>query len=310
VKRSLFLDMDFKQRTRSSEFFAELIASRGEVLRAWDATWRGGPSADLTAATRGGELDAAVFFQALPPASQVLRVPARCRTWVPMSDVLDTVPDAALRPYRLTGLRVVCFCRALYERLRRLGFPSLYAQYFPEPPAEAVDGRGGLRVFFWQRRAQPGWQTVKALLGGQRPERTCLLVAPDPGVRADEPTPDDAGRYHVTRVTGFLAPAEFHRLMRTCNVFIAPRSREGIGMTFLEAMAHGLCVVAAEGPTMSEYITHGVNGLLYRPGAVGPLDLSAAAALGAAARESACRGRAAWSADAERVLRFVFGEDE
>ena len=38
---------------------------------------------------------------------------------------------------------------------------------------------------------------------------------------------------------------------------------EGIGQAFLEAMARGQCVVAADNGTMNEYVQHGVTGLLY-----------------------------------------------
>lgn len=48
------------------------------------------------------------------------------------------------------------------------------------------------------------------------------------------------------------------------NVFMAPRRHEGLGMTFLEAMAMGMCVVAEDLPTVNEYIQPGYNGILYR----------------------------------------------
>ena len=38
---------------------------------------------------------------------------------------------------------------------------------------------------------------------------------------------------------------------------------EGIGHAFLEAMAEGMVVVANDAPTHSEYISHGLNGLLF-----------------------------------------------
>lgn len=47
--------------------------------------------------------------------------------------------------------------------------------------------------------------------------------------------------------------------------YIAPRVFEGIGMSFLEAMAMGRCVIALNNPTMNEYIIDGVTGILYNP---------------------------------------------
>ena len=80
---------------------------------------------------------------------------------------------------------------------------------------------------------------------------------------------------------------------------------EGIGMSFLEAMALGQCVVAPDAPTMNEYISNGTNGLLYpleRPGA---LDLSRHREIGARARDSIERGFARWQASQEALLDFI-----
>jgi len=48
------------------------------------------------------------------------------------------------------------------------------------------------------------------------------------------------------------------------NIFFAPRRHEGLGLTFLEAMAMGLCVVAEDLPTANEYLLAHQNGVLYR----------------------------------------------
>ena len=76
-------------------------------------------------------------------------------------------------------------------------------------------------------------------------------------------------------------------------------------MSFLEAMASGLCVVALDAPTMNEVISHGVNGLLYAPGRRAPLDFGLAREMGARAREDVVRGRARWEARLPETLEFL-----
>lgn len=56
---------------------------------------------------------------------------------------------------------------------------------------------------------------------------------------------------------------EMQRLIGQSAIYMAARPQEGIGMSFLEAMAMGKCVVASDDTTMNEYIVHGENGLLY-----------------------------------------------
>ena len=63
-----------------------------------------------------------------------------------------------------------------------------------------------------------------------------------------------------------------YRAMDAAAFYIAPRVYEGIGMSFLEAMARGRCVVAADHPTMNEYIEHGKTGFLFQPDAITSLE--------------------------------------
>ena len=52
-------------------------------------------------------------------------------------------------------------------------------------------------------------------------------------------------------------------VLSSCNIYIAPRELEGIGLSFLEAMAMGKVIIASNNPTMNEYIIHNQNGYLY-----------------------------------------------
>jgi GT2 family glycosyltransferase len=56
---------------------------------------------------------------------------------------------------------------------------------------------------------------------------------------------------------------------------------------------------------MNEYISHGVNGLLYDPHQGRPVDFSAARAIGARARESMERGHQRWLTSIPALLDFV-----
>ncbi len=89
---------------------------------------------------------------------------------------------------------------------------------------------------------------------------TCLPLSTRPSVRARSIFPVSSW---------FRDAGEYLDMLAAANVFFAPRRAEGIGMSFLEAMAMGLCVVAPRGPTMSEYIENGRNGsctILITPG--------------------------------------------
>jgi glycosyltransferase involved in cell wall biosynthesis len=56
---------------------------------------------------------------------------------------------------------------------------------------------------------------------------------------------------------------KYLELLKKSNIYIAPRTIEGIGISFLEAMALGMVVVAYNNGTMNEYIKHNYNGYLF-----------------------------------------------
>ena len=79
-------------------------------------------------------------------------------------------------------------------------------------------------------------------------------------------------------------------------------------MTFLEAMAMGLAVVAPDRPTMNEYIRHGVDGYLYDPRKPDMVDLDSASVVVSRARQAVLEGRAAWLESTDRLLADILAE--
>jgi glycosyltransferase involved in cell wall biosynthesis len=160
-------------------------------------------------------------------------------------------------------------------------------------------------VFFWQRRNELTWREVARLLAGNPVESVHLHRALDPGGDYVPPSAADRERYRIEETDWFEAHADYRARLERCDVVVAPRVWEGIGMTFLEAMALGKCVIAARRPTHDEYLEDGVNGVLFDPEAPGTVDLSRWPALGTEARRSIERGHRRWCVQAREVLDEV-----
>jgi hypothetical protein len=203
--------------------------------------------------------------------------------------------------------RVICLSKTLLDELQAWGLDAFGAQFFPPllPKPSNLDSTT-LRAFFWPRTPQLGWSTIKKLIGNTQFESIHLHwtreLNPD---LTDLPTREDVKKYSITTSSWFLSSSDYGEIVRQANVFFASRRMEGLGMSFLEAMAWGLCVVAPNAPIMNEYIKNGVNGLLYDPDNPVPLDFSSHVALRQAARESCAKGRRDWKAALDDLRKYL-----
>jgi glycosyltransferase involved in cell wall biosynthesis len=67
------------------------------------------------------------------------------------------------------------------------------------------------------------------------------------------------------RLLPMLVRSEMAGLFRLATASVSPTTHDGTPNTLLEAMACGALPVAGDIPSVREWITHGVNGLLVEP---------------------------------------------
>lgn len=67
---------------------------------------------------------------------------------------------------------------------------------------------------------------------------------------------------------GRVSDEKLAELYSSASVFVMPSSKEGFGIVYLEAWAHGVPVIAGKHDAGSEVVTHGLNGLTVNPDSV------------------------------------------
>ena len=311
VKRPtlLYIGHSYHRQTSSTAFFLDLLRRDHEVTVHWDESWLPGHERVSAAQINALNPDVVVFFQLVPTRHELRRIRCQRLFLVPMHDYVVAAPPRRWKRIQPSGLRVVSFCRATHSLFTALGFESLPVQYWPPNIMTSPRDTGqGLRVMFWMRRQEISWQVLKQVLGPLRPEQIILRVAADPGGSVELPDDDDLREYRVQVVTGWQDKDQYLRLLESCNLFMAPRLHEGIGQSFLEAMAMGLAVVAPDSPTMNEYITHGRNGYLYDFAAPRPIDFASLPAVRECALRDVAAGHQRWLKDAPGILELIAGE--
>jgi hypothetical protein len=201
------------------------------------------------------------------------------------------------------------FSRRLHERIRRLGPKSLYLKYFVAPVAENAlpSFRDGLRVFLWQRRPEEGinLDAIERLFGSQL-TNVHIHDAADNAELDTRPylRPTQNG-YQLTVSKWFDKQGDYKETLSKSNVFIAPRRAEGIGLSFIEAMADGMLVVACDYPTHDEYVANWVNGVLFNPENVGYTNFDHAEQLARFGWQTARDGHRRWLESLPKLFAFL-----
>ena len=304
-----FIDHSYHKKTKSSEFFAKLLFPEADVEIWWDDSWFGVGS-DYIAEVESRQYDLVIVWQMefvardlarrarLNPSLQVL--------FIPMWDGCQGLGEDYWR--ELDIVRILSFSRSLHERLLGHGLTSCYAQYFPDPTRFPVADYRSRRGFFWPRVDAVVWPQIRALIGAAEFASFHIHLSLDPGVvhsPESAPRPDEVAGFNIKTSTWFDSADGYRAVLADANVFFASRLSEGIGMSILEAMAMGICVVANNMSTMNEYIVSGVNGILADFSNPSPVDLSRFDALGRRARDSVVAGYERWQKQLPYLRHFA-----
>ena len=297
-----FIAHSYHRRTRSNAFFIELLQKLAPVDIFYDDGWRGerGPIHGFDAAA----FDCVVIWQVQHPF-EYIREPHPNLVFVPMYD--DILWEGRVTwAEAFSQAKIVCFSSELHRMISAHTRRSMHFQYYPDPRRyPAASHEQGLRGIFWKRVRAIDETVISRLCGAAMFDRFTLRDAPDPlsGAELIDNLPIPARI--LQRTAWHESSGDYLREVAAHNIFFAPRPSEGIGMSVLEAMAMGLCVVAPNAPAHNEYISHGETGLLYDLSNPQPLDFGTAAEIGARGRRSMEAGFAKWSAAQDDLLNFV-----
>lgn len=209
-----------------------------------------------------------VFCQ-LPPPPELLADPQVRSVWLPMWDHARGYSQKWWNALP-KSLRIVAFSGAVAHRARAAGLPTLRLRYFKDPNAfEPARWDSGRVLLYWNRTGMIGPQFLEKLCAVLKINKLMFRDQIDPLIseQAAYGLPARLGRTVVEELPGFMPRVEYVRALEQANVFVAPRLYEGVGMTFLEALARGCAVFGFDAPTMNEYIVHSEDGYLLRASA-------------------------------------------
>lgn len=303
MKKALFIDHLFHRKTRSADFFVDILRTGFSVETHYLSPEKQPDESVLDAAASA---DVVILWQMdfLAPVFLSMGKPVIV---IPMFDGSGGMPD--IHWLFAHKARFFNFCLALNERIRMAGGKTMLLRYFPEAAEEDKLPRfDELHAFFWQRRPDHGvdFKLVDTLLGNELDSLHVHNVADIPGNYSPKPRAD--ATYKYSHSNWFKDKADYAKCLGRANVFIAPRVAEGIGMALLEAMAQGKLVLAHGAPTNSEYVSNWANGILFNKDHPSPISVrSQAAQIAKLGWRTVVEGRKQWLASHPAILEWIEG---
>jgi hypothetical protein len=161
-------------------------------------------------------------------------------------------------------IKILSFSEYLHKKCLQFNIESLPLKYYL-PPAFSDDiPKTGRHYFFWYRGSLR-FSEIKSFIDPQKVDSFVYRSAPDPYFKEETFSKEDIEKYklQIIRDIKFDSQEKYLEQLKKANIYIAPRRIEGIGISFLEAMAIGMVVVGYDNGTMNEYIKHNYNGYLF-----------------------------------------------
>lgn len=205
-----------------------------------------------------------VIFCQRPPFPRWLADEHARIVWIPMWDLAQEYPQPWWNALPKT-LRIVALSNAVAERAQAAGLPTLHLHYAQDPAAfPAVDWQTKRTLMYWNRTGLVSPRAIRRLCEIFDVRQVLFRDTLDPYIpgSAAYRLPHRMGNVVVETFSGFVPYEDYLALLARTQIYVAPRASEGVGMAFLEAMASGCAVLAADAPTMNERIRHAHTGLL------------------------------------------------
>jgi hypothetical protein len=298
-KKIAFVDHSYHSKTKSNDFIIDYLKQFFEVEEILDESWlKNKPFPNLSFINR--DYLAVIFWQNLPPRGIYKKIKNNNIVFFPMYDAVGELDYSFWNSY--PNLKIVSFSKSLHDKLARWGLNSMHIQYFPKPH-EFTPGKKN-EAFFWQRLTKININTISEYFSGEN-IKIHIHKAIDPNHRFIEPSQKVEEKFQITYSDWFKTRDEMWSLIKQKGIYIASREFEGIGLSFLEAMAMGKAVVAVNNPTMSEYIEHNKTGYLFDLSKPKKIDLSNIGQVVENTHNFMRKGHVEWEKNKHRIIDFI-----
>ena len=300
MKNLLFIGPKFHEKTKSSRFMIDLLAPFYAIEVVSVDAVKGTKDHGL-GAYASENYDVLLCWQVMLTKYDLCALSYQAGVFFPMYDGCPS-PVKVEKWLAYRDFKIISFSRMLAEKLAGIGMDVEYIQYFPKPiqSLNYGDPRG---VYLWNRREEIGLDCLYTVSSNLNIDKVHVHKALDP--TQEFKSVDRQKNVTVTYSEWYEHQEDVLTDVCKYAYYMAPRAREGIGMSFLEAMAAGRCVIAPNESTMNEYITDGVNGCLYNLNSPKPVVNKDVRGLQEAASAFVTEGYEKWLVESAQIMLWM-----
>jgi hypothetical protein len=300
MKKLLFIGPKFHEKTGSTKFIINLLAPVYAIDFCSVDVVKGAKDHGLSKYS-AESYDVLLCFQVMLSPIDLKWLSFRSGVFFPMYDGCPS-PRKTEKWFIYRDFKIISFSRKLYQGLINIGMSAEYIQYFPEPVS--FDNYGCSNgVYLWNRREEIGLDCLYVVTSKLDVCKVHVHKVLDP--TQEFMSCDGASNVSLTYSDWYDQKEDMLSDVCKYAYYMAPRAREGIGMSFLEAMAAGRCVIAPNESTMNEYITDGVNGCLYDLKCPKPVEVINVLEIQNAAAEYMKEGYDRWMIERAQIIRWM-----
>ena len=261
-KKLAYVDFWSHKYTKSGDFLREILSKEFEIVDFW---WKPNMKIPIT---KLDKFEHIFFFHAIFPYQVLKRLKNKKIMWAPMYDALNFrnsfFESLYWKQISNLGVKVLKFSNKITESIGNETIDSLKLNYFIKPILyKSINKSKKLNIFFWDR-GRISFNSWHDLFDKKKINQIIYFPMPDPGCNVIDNNLLNSKKYKIKHINKkFLSKKEYLRLFKTCNVFIAPRKKEGIGISIVEAISKGIFLVGYNDATMNEYISNNKIGFIF-----------------------------------------------
>ena len=301
--RVLFVDIDFHLKTKSADFLLDILRTAFDVETHYyhDLYHANIPQEKLDRA------DVIIVWQSTLGRKDFVINGKPC-IYAPMYDC-DWGSTFQWKRIGASGTHVISFCNAISDRatIGHVPLENLLELRYAYNPSQFSGFEGDSDVAIIWERGFFGMDEFKRIFPPHFFKKLIIIRRPQPGLTFKPISQTDISAYNITLVESEFIPKEdYLQLIKEPGVFLAPRPKEGIGMSFLEALAMGKCVIAHDDASMNEYISDGENGFIRNLyGNITAISKSDILSVRNRVKATAAAQYARWLSDKEKIIPFI-----